>query len=86
MPRGSPFYSRDRTFQDEVYPPAAEADVFNDYEAAHQEASNRIVAAEAELDAVPHSDDADTIRVLTQSEYDQLTPDPRTLYFIRSIS
>jgi hypothetical protein len=84
MARGSPFYSRTRTFQNDIYPPAVDADTANEWEGAHQTASQRIVAAEGELDLVPHSDDVDTIRVVTQSVYDQLAPaDPRTLYFIR---
>ena len=83
MARGSPFYTRSRTFQNDVYPPAVDADTANEWEAAHQTASQRIVAAEGELDQVPHSDDVDTMRVLNQAAYDALgTPDPRTLYFI----
>jgi hypothetical protein len=83
MARGSPFYARSRTFQNDVYPPALDADAANEYEAAHQEASVRVVATEAELDRCLHSDDADDVRVLLQSEFDQLTPNARTIYFIR---
>jgi hypothetical protein len=84
MPRGSPFYNRSRDFENDVYPPAVEADVFDDYEAAHQEASTRIVGIEQELDAAVKSDDVDAFRVMTQAAYDQLgTKDPRTAYFIK---
>lgn len=82
MPRGASFYTRSRTFTDEVYPPALEADTYNEYEAAHQEASNRVVAIESDLNARPTSDDIATLRVLTQAEFDALTPDPRTVYLI----
>ena len=84
MSRGSPFYNRSRDFTDEVGPPYAEALVFDEYEAAHQEASDRIVAVEQELDATIKSDDADTFRIMTQAAYDALpVKDPRTVYFIR---
>lgn len=84
MPRGAPFYTRSRTFIDDVYPPALEAGVYNEYEAGHAEASARMVAIETDLNARPTSDDVAAMRVLTQAEYDALTPDPRTVYFIRS--
>lgn len=84
MSRGSPFYTRTRDFTDEVGPPWAEALVFDEYEAAHQEASDRIVAVEQELDATIKSDDADFFRVMTQAAYDALgTKDARTIYFIK---
>lgn len=84
MPRGSPFYSQTRNFTDEVGPPYLEEVVFDGYESAHREASDRIVAIEQELDATIKSDDADTFRVMTQAAYDALgTKDPRTIYFIK---
>lgn len=83
MPWGSPFYQRERTFQDDVYPPAIDADAGNDWETAHQAASDRVVGLEVAVDLRPDSDDVDHMRVLTQAEYEQLgTKDPRTLYII----
>ena len=83
MSRGSPFYNRSRDFTDEVGPPYLEDAVFDEYEVAHQEASDRIVAIEQELDAAVKSDDFDTFRKMTQQAYDALTvKDPRTAYFI----
>jgi hypothetical protein len=83
MAWGSPFYTRERTFQNDVYPPAIDADAGNDWEAAHQEASDRVVGIEAAVDLRPDSLDIDHMRVMTQGAYDALgTKDPRTLYII----
>lgn len=42
-----PFYDRTRIFEDEITPPGVSADTLNEYETAHQEASDRVVALEA---------------------------------------
>lgn len=42
-----PFYTRTRTFADNITPPAVDQETLNAYEAAHQAASDRVVALES---------------------------------------
>lgn len=83
---GSPFYSRSRIFSDDTGPPYEEAAVVNDYEAAHAEASTRVVAAESAIDRRPAAVGFTRIVVLAQAEYDDLPGEaPNTLYLIQRV-
>ena len=83
---GSPFYTRTRVFGDETGPPYEEAAVVNEYEAAHQEASNRVVAAERALDVRPTAVGFTRIVVLSQAEFDALgSQQSGVLYLVQPV-